>query len=239
MEENMKKYNYGMPVDMGQIDFEEKYAAFKDFAEGSELLEECLITADKLGLETTSCCRGYHKIENPSEFMIDYLFNNDLDIISLSRCMCPAYIAFNRESDIISYLSSELINDPNVEIIADNQYSLHFYGAETERLLTLFIRDMKSGKKSHGKELINKVNQHLDPEVYYNSFVYGFTNSGLAEEDIEALNFIMVLNACRFSNNCEDIHEFCSKKGIATSEEEIILNELNIQKNTGYNNGSR
>ena len=104
----MGKYNYGMPYGIANLSKEEKLAAIKEFSEGSLVLEECLLTANSLGLLTTNSCRGHHEIENPSKIVMDYLFKNDLDILSLSRCMCPAYIAFDKSSDIISYLYSVL-----------------------------------------------------------------------------------------------------------------------------------
>lgn len=230
----MGNYNNGMPYDMGTLTMEEKMAAIKEFAEGSEVLEECLITADKLGLETTNSCRGYHEIEDTEKFMNDYIFKDDLDMVSFSKCINPTYISFARESDIISYLSSELINNPNVRITANNKYCIYFYGEEHDSLLKHFTSDMKSGKKSNGQDLINKVNKTLAPEDYYKSFVYGFKNSGLTDDDIKLFRVIFGLNACRFTKTYEEIHEFCIKQGIPEDEEEIILNELNIQKNPTY-----
>lgn len=227
----MGKYNYGMPYSIDKLSNEEKLAAIKEFAEGSVVLEECLLTANSLGLVTTNSCRGHHKIENPSQFVINYLFKNDLDIIALSKCMCPAYVSFDKSSDIISYLSSDLIKNPNVRITAaNNGYCIYFYGAQSELLMRLFIQDMKTGKKNCHKELLDKINTNLEPNIYYASFIYAFKNSGFSDEDIKPFRAMCGLNACRFLKTYKEIHEFCTEQGFSTEEEEIILKERNITK---------
>lgn len=227
----MGKYNYGMPYGIEKLSKEEKIAAIKEFAEGSLVLEECLLTAVSLGLLTTNCCRGHHEIEEPSKFVMNYLFKNDLDVMSLSRCMCPAYISFDKSSDIVSYLSSDLINNPNVRITKnENDYCIYFYGAQSERLMRLFTQDMKTGKKNHKEDLDNKINKNLDPNVYYASFIYAFKNSGFNDEDILPFRVIFGLNACRFLKTYGEIHNFCVEQGLSSEEEDVILKEKNIER---------
>ena len=209
----MGKYNYGSPVNIDNMPDEEKYAAMKEFAEGSPILEECLITANKLGFETTNCCRGYHEIENTNKFLSDYLFNKNLDYIALARCFCPAYISFKKNSKVLNNLSSELINNPNICISTDYDPAIYFYGSDCSQLMEMFLKDIKSGAKQNEDALVAKVEQPLSADCYYESYEYGLKKSGFTKENMECLKMIMGLNACKRArlSTQEDIHDFCKR----------------------------
>ena len=227
----MGKYNYGAPVSINNIPTDEKRAAFKEFAEGLPLLEDCLIAVNEMGFETNSCCRGFHEIEDKNKFITDYLFNKNLDMLAIARCFCPPYISFKHDATkLYGKLSKELINNPNVLI--ESKY-IFFLGPDSYKLMEDFLKDIKGEQKDNLADLSMKIGQRLSPDTYYNSYVYGLTRSGFNEADMECLKIIMGLNACIQSglSSPEDIHDFCERNKIDESMEEIIAKE--IQKRRG------
>lgn len=54
----MELYNNGFPVSIDNMLNEEKTTVLKSFAEDSLILEECLVTLNRLGLTTNAWCRA-------------------------------------------------------------------------------------------------------------------------------------------------------------------------------------
>ena len=226
----MGKYNYGFPVSISDLLDDEKRAALKEFAEGLPILEDCLVAVNEMGFETNSCCRGFHEIEDKNKFIINYLFNKNLNMLALARCFCPPYISFkNDATKLYSKLSPELINNPNIQLNSD---CIYFYGPDSYKLMNDFLRDIKGEQKDNLTDLSMKIGQQLSPDAYYNSYVYGLTRSGFDEEDMKCLKIIMGLNACIKSglSSPEDIHDFCERNQIDESIEKIIIDETQQQR---------
>lgn len=151
--------------------------------------------------------------------------------MALSRCFCPPYISFSDNLEVFSYLSVELINNSKVYLLQSNGACIYFYGGENNKyLMESFLKDIKSGKKENSAFLLNKINQPLSADIYYNSYIYGLLQSWFSEKNISVLKLIMGLNACRKVklSTYEEVHEFCLIHRINGNDEITILNELNI-----------
>lgn len=224
----MNKYNNGFPLDIGNLSQQSKLESIKEFAENSEELEECLVTANINGLNTRACCKGYHEIENISLFILNYL-DKKADLLALSRCINAPYVDFENDANIYSYLSTDLINNPNV-VLEKNQYGMciRFYGENCYKLIKLLTRDIKSGVKNNQDEIQRKLVEYPTPEFYYNSYLYGLVKNGFTEKDIEILNGCLVLNACIRSKitTCEDVENLCLKTGISEQIQKAIEQRL-------------
>ena len=230
----MSQYNYGISIQVENISSEKVREAIHEWAEGSDVLEKSLITAYENGLKTTSCCRGYHEIEIPDLFFINF-FDNKPDILTLGRLMCDPYIVFSKDSHIFGYLSNDFITNPNV-LLSSNEYndSISFHGEKCYDLMANLIAEIMSGKKKDNADALSKkINDRGTPELHFNSFVFSFKKSGFNEKQIECFKTIMVLNAFTRSNpEClKQFDEFCDLHGVDESERKAIMNYL---KSNGF-----
>lgn len=225
----MSEFNSGVPVEVENIPKEKMYQAIHEWAEGSEVLEKCLITAYENGLKTKVCCRGYHEIENPDLFCFRF-FNNQLDALALARLFCNPYIAFSKDSHIFGYLSNEFITNPNI-LLDSNEYNdnISFYGESCYELMQSLTDEIKSGKKRDNTEaLLKKINDSGTTELHYNSILFAMKKSGFSDEQIECFKTIITLNAFTRSNpEClKQFDEFCDLHGVDESERKVILDYL-------------
>lgn len=211
----MSTYNNGFPFNINSLSNDEKMVAIKDFAEGSKELEECLLTMNDKGISTRACCKGYHEIDNIPAFMLDY-YNKKMDSLALAKCLNAPYITCEKDSNIFSYLSIDLINNPGVTLENEFGNTIRFYGDNCYELIKLLTIDIKSGIKNNENEVSKKLNEFSSPEFYYKSYVYGLIRNGFTSEQIKDLNIILVLNACIRSKitTSDNFYDLCFKTGL-------------------------
>ena len=224
----MEKYNYGMPTDIKQLSEAEQYAAIKEYAEGSPELEDCLLVANKNGLHTRTCCRGYHKIENIQEFITNYLKHMP-DDLALGRCINCPYIGFEKSANIFEYLSADFINNPNI-ILNSNEYDdcIRFSGENAYELIRELTKEIKSGKKNNHELIQNKLAQKKSIEFFYNSFMQGLIRSGMSNDEISIIKRDLFFNACCFTKKIseEEFFDLYSKFGLNLGEIEFVKNRI-------------
>lgn len=211
----MSSYNNGFPFNINSLSSDEKKAAIKDFSEGSKELEECLLAMNDKGISTRACCKGYHEIDNIPVFMLDY-YNKKIDSLALAKCLNAPYITCEQDSDIFSYLSIDLINNPGVVLENEFGNTIRFYGDNCYELIKLLTLDIKSGIKNNEAAVSKKLNESPTPEFYYRSYVYGLIRNGFTSEQIKDLNIILVLNACIRSKitTQDNFYDLCLKTGL-------------------------
>lgn len=218
----MTNYN-DKTIDIDSILKNEILKAIHVFAEGSEILEECLKQLYNNGLKTVGCCKGYHKIDAIS-FM-----QNKLDYEKLSNCIFPAYIGFEKNIDVFSFLSKELINDSNVVLVLNRVCtSIYFVGENHEKLMWKFLNDLKSGRKNNRIDLLKKMNQCNTPLFWYKSFLYGLTKSGFSDIQIDSLKEILCLFACIQGqvDTIKEIEDFCLSINVSENIKDIVVEKL-------------
>lgn len=230
----MSEFNHGFPVEVESIPKDKMYQAIHEWAEGSDILEQCLITAYENGLKTKACCRGYHEIENRNLFFFNFLYNK-LDVLALAKLLCDPYISFSKDSHIFGYLSNGFITNPNI-LLSSNEYndSIYFHGENCYELMQSLIDEIRCGKKlDNTNALSKKIDDRGTPELHFNSFVFAFKKSGFDDEQIECFKTIIVLNAFTRSNtDClKQFGEFCDSHSVDELSRKIILDFL---KTNGY-----
>ena len=177
----MEKYNNGKITSIANIPEEEKLMALKEFAEGSEALEECLIILNKMGILTKSCCKGQH-LSYAKKY--DGITENAAE--EYPRVRWESYILFEPNQDWEGYLSKDLIYDSDV-IIADDY--ICYYGRDNEQFFRRLRNDLLTGKKNNQQLLDNKDNEITD-DMYLRSYIFSLLRIGFTKEQIDVLGDI-------------------------------------------------
>lgn len=187
----MNKYNTGKVVMIDTIPESEKLMAIKEFSEGSIALENCLIILNKLGIATRSCCKGQHVS----------VANNFRDNSKFLDICWNSFIVFELNQDWKSYLSRELLSDP--EVIIGDDY-VEFYGRDNEGFFRKLGRDFSTGKKNNFDLLASKPSEPTDI-MRLQSFVYSLHRIGFNNDQIKELAFLFA--TARSPEECQKYRE--------------------------------
>ena len=162
--DNMSSYNNGKTILLDSVDKSELNQAAIDFSEGLESLKQCLLCMWSNGLKSKACCKGYHG--------------------ESTSIMNASYILMQQGSDLFSFLSSEIINSPYVELkmYQDGTQSISIYGEKRDEILHKITEDIFSGRKNNRIE--TKI---VSSQVRVSSYVYGFKINGYSDSEIEEI----------------------------------------------------
>lgn len=179
----MEKYNNGKPIVINNIPEEEKLRAIREFSEGSEALEHCLIVLNNLGIRTKACCRGQHL--SYAKYYDSVSSNAEEEYPNVSW---QSYVAFENDQDWQSYLSEDLINDENV-IIDVNDIS--FLGRDNEEFFKRLQVAFLTGKKNN-QELLARKNNEITNDMIVKSYIYSLIRIGFTREQMIPLVAIFI-----------------------------------------------
>ena len=169
-------YNTGKVVKFENIPIEDRIKAIKDFAEGSEGLESCLLTLSKMGLFTSACCKGNH-----------LGFYNDEVIVS-----GPAYIAFEKGQDWKDYLFLDILKDDDVVV---DKNVIYYFGEDHELFFQKLNSDFLTGKKDNKQLVSDKMaagTAELFDKLDLKSYIYTLMENGFSQEQIEVLSRYLI-----------------------------------------------
>ena len=153
---------------------EEQKELIKYFSEGSTTMELALRVLWNKKLYTTACCKGH-------------LFGERNWIITYKE----AYFAFDRDVNVLKYLSNELLSNPYV-MFSDtcDSESIYFFGKDKEKLILKFTQDIMMQREINSEYLKTKMNKPITREIYEEVKRDYYLESGFTEEEIKELNRI-------------------------------------------------
>ena len=169
----MSKYNNCKVVDISKIPNNEIMLAFKEFAEGSKALEECLYVLYGLGIKTVSCCKGQH-------------MNNDG---GNPYVLYDSYITFQENQNWKDYLSEELISDRNVII---GEKVINYFGKDNEDFFQKLCKAFSTGKKNN-QDLLMRKHDEVTYVKQLRSYIYSLIRLGFNGDQIQNLAEVFAL----------------------------------------------
>lgn len=205
-------YNTGQVIKFENIPIEERIKAIKDFAEGSEGLESCLLTLSKMGLFTSACCKGNH-----------LSFYNDKVFVSES-----AYIGFDERQDWKDYLSFDILKDDDVVV---DKNAIYYFGEDHELFFQKLNSDFLTGKKDNKQLVSDKMDAgtaELFDKLYLKAYINTLMENGFSQEQIDVLSrylieLIKLDYRIRSEQNYIEKERLCKIHGKMVNESQKIL----------------
>ena len=167
----------------------EEYDFYLDFfSEGSQELRNCLELMWSKNLFTSACCKGHNLGEREYTYEGKTLYFIDL----------YAYINMKENTHIFEYLSRDLIMDPYVQLLRDNNRdTIYIYGRDRLKKIDILTHDIKTGIKDNNYLLDIFINKRISRKTMHDAYrEYFYDNNFYFEEiaRIEEINKELIMS---------------------------------------------